>query len=107
MDATPLLLQAASLHGPEAQLDPGNTTLQGDWWCPCMMGFGFMGGFMGLLWMILIIVIIAAVIYAIIGLARGVQQPQYQYPPDEVRRLREEIEELRRELRSREERGPP
>lgn len=99
----PTLLQTLALHGPDAALDPAtNTTLQGEWWCPCMMGFGFMGGFMGLIWMILIIVIIAAVIYAIIGMARGIQQPQPPpYQVDEIRRLREEIEELKRELKNR------
>ncbi len=67
-------------------------------WCPCMMGMGFgFGGLMGFLFMILFIILIIVVIYALVnslgGLARGSSQE------DEIRRLRSEIEELRRELR--------
>ncbi len=87
------------MHG-EA-LDAVNNTIQGDnyGWCPCMMGAGFMGGFIGILWMFLFIILILAVVYVIVNAVRA---PQQTLQAEELRRLREEVEYLRRELRERE-----
>ncbi|MEB3779110.1 MAG: hypothetical protein GSR85_02595 [Desulfurococcales archaeon] len=100
---TPIVWDILRLHSDSTPVSEGS----GFEWCPCMMGFGFMGGgFMGFLWMLLWLVIIIAVIYAVIVFVRNLGQPRPAptgyggvEASDEVARLRREIEELRRELR--------
>jgi len=61
-----------------------------------MMGFGFMG----ILWMIFFIIIITLTIYMLVSMVKGAT---VQVDQGELRRLREEIEALRHELRERRE----
>jgi len=85
------------MHG-EALEAINATKIDSNEWCPCMMGTGFMGGFMGILWMFLFIILIVMVVYVIINVARV---PHQSLQAEELRRLREEVESLREELRDR------
>ncbi len=106
-----LSLAYAATAGERLLLDPAGAAGNGEEVCPCMMGFGFMGGgpfgflFM-LLFLIIMIVVIVGAVALVVAIARwaftsigGSGSRQHTSDvKEELEFLRREVEALRRRL---------